>query len=99
MHLVSSGFISYEDTAVMSFREAYREKFKGEPGDYVYRGYDDFLFFGEALLAFGKDFTKFIPNREFRYLHNTYKFIEGDKCFENHGIAILRFKDYRLRRD
>lgn len=99
MHLIASGFVDYHDTAVMNFRQQYREKFMGEPTDYVFKGYDDFLFFGEALLAFGPDFIRFIPNREFRYLYNTYKFVLGDKCFENHGIAILRFKDYKLQRD
>lgn len=87
-------YVDNQDSMVQELRIKYRFKFKGEPSQYFYIAYDEMMFFGEALKAFGASFPNYIKNRNFTYLHNGFNFIEKNGYFENENINLIWFKDF-----
>jgi len=94
VHYGSKFFITNSDSTIQDLRIRYRYDFKGEPSQYFYIAYDEMMFFGEALKAFGRDFPKYLSNRRFSYLHNSFNFIEKKGYFENESVNLIWFKDY-----
>lgn len=87
-------FVNQEDSMVKELRIKYRFKYKGEPSQYFYIAYDEMMFFGEALKAFGAGFPPYIKNRNFTYLHNGFNFTQKDGYYENESLNLIWFKEF-----
>jgi len=88
--------VPYNDTAYRAFRSNFRLKYGGDPDRYTFIGYDQFLFFGTALMAFDGKFYKRILNKEFIYMHKTFNFVQRGNLIENAGLNLFYYQDYKF---
>lgn len=59
VHLPTNAFIDRTSPAVNAFIAAYRSRFRNEPGEYAFLGYDVATYFIQAEMQFGDAFPKF----------------------------------------
>lgn len=97
VHLVASDYVNDTLDQVVNFKLNYRLVNKTDPGVYAYLGYDQFMFMGEFLLAFGEYFPEYINGREFRYLSSNFNYKRENGCNRNTNVFLLRFKDFELQ--
>jgi ABC-type branched-subunit amino acid transport system substrate-binding protein len=88
--------VPYNDTTYKDFRKNYRSKYGGDPDRYTFIGYDQFLFFGTALMAFDRKFYKRILDKEFIYIHRTFNFVQRGNLIENAGLNLFYYQDYKF---
>lgn len=97
VHLVSSLGQYEEVDAVNQIRIKYVDKFAIPPAELALLGYDQFRFFGEALMAFGQHFTNFIDDYNLHYAFTSYAFIMEGNCMQNQNARIYRFEEGKLQ--
>ena len=85
-----------QDTVYKKMRKSFRTKYGGDPQRYTFVGYDQFIFFGSALMTFNVDFYKHILNKNFRMVHTNYKFVQRGNLIENAGINLFYYSNYQL---
>ncbi len=88
--------VPYNDTIYKTFRINYRTRYGGDPERYTFIAYDQFLFFGTALMAFDRNFYKHILNKEFNYIHRTFNFVKRGNLIENAGLNLFYYRDYNF---
>jgi ABC-type branched-subunit amino acid transport system substrate-binding protein len=88
------------DNTVRRWQENYRKKFKSEPTDFAYNGYDVTLFFGTALMNYGASFTEHFKDVRATTLASDFDFFRTStgSGFENAAINIVRTDNYQLLR-
>ena len=94
IHYGTKFYIQNNDSTIIDLRIRSRYKFKGEPSKYFYIAYDEMMFFGEALKAFGSQFPKYVRDRKFSYLHNSFNFMEKKGFYENESVNLIWFKEF-----
>lgn len=57
VRMPANAFLDLESPAVNDFIAAYRARFRNEPGEYAFLGYDVGLYFLKAVMQFGPHFT------------------------------------------
>jgi hypothetical protein len=97
-HYATSYHVDKSDSSIYDVRVKYRDQFEGEPGKYFYIAYDQMRFFGEALMAFGSDFPKYINNRGFEYHYNEFRFVKKMGYYENESTNVIRFSNFELNK-
>lgn len=88
--------VPYNDTNYIMFRKSYRLKYGGDPDRYTFIAYDQFLFFGTALMAFDSKFYKHILDKEFIYMHRSFNFVRRGNLIENAGMNLFYYQDYNF---
>ncbi len=88
--------VPHNDTTYKTFRKQYRETYGGDPERYTFIGYDQFLFFCSALMAFDDNFYKQILNKEFIYTHRTFNFVRRGNLIENAGSNLFYYDNYNF---
>ncbi len=96
LYFYDSYSVPYNDTIYKAFRRNYRELYGGDPERYTFVGYDQFLFFGSALMAFDNNFYKQILNKEFIYTHRTFNFVRRGNLIENAGSNLFYYDNYNF---
>jgi hypothetical protein len=93
LHLAAPYYISYKSSAVKSFVQSYREKYKTEPSQFAFQGYDIMMYFASALYFYGKDFERCLPLLKVPLLQSNYAFspIYQGGAYENKGVFLLRY--------
>lgn len=79
--------------------EVYRKKFKSEPTDFSVLGYDIMMYYGQALMMYGRDFPNHFAEFNAKGLVATgFNFIKtGDESgFENRFTSVMRTEDYSI---
>lgn len=98
--IVSTYFVDYSDTAVISFVTKYRERFGTEPTEEAIKGYDQGKYFTSLLLKNGRSlFSNNQEANEYKALHTRYLF-EKDKTtgqYKNGYLNIIRFSGNELK--
>lgn len=84
------------DTTYKAMRKTFRTKYGGDPQRYTFIGYDQLMFFGNALMAFDRNFYVHILDRNFRMIHTNYRFIKRGNLIENAGTNLFYFDNYNL---
>jgi len=79
-----------------NIKQIYRKNYGVAPTDFVLLGYDQTLFLGELLNAFGKYFPLFIENKLFEYDAYNFRLTFGNNCFQNYGLGLLKFTESEL---
>ena len=97
VHLVASDYVNDTSAQVKNFKLNFRLVNRTDPGVYAYIGYDQFMFMGEFLLAFGEHFPGYINDREFRYLSSNFHYEFKDGLNKNTNVFILKFEDFELK--
>jgi ABC-type branched-subunit amino acid transport system substrate-binding protein len=98
MHLLTSYFINYEDSAVRHFVHSFRRSHHIEPDEYVFRGYDQFLVLLNMMKEHGKNFHEKIIGLEYPALHTRFRFNREGKgsSLENEYLNILRYESFHF---
>jgi ABC-type branched-subunit amino acid transport system substrate-binding protein len=100
LHLISSYHIDYRAPHTIKFMERYKKKFKGEPGEFAFRGYDDVLMLFSRMNQSGKYFQRHLTNTNYQLLHTNYIF-EKDPVtqgYVNTYLHMLRLRDMELQK-
>jgi LysM repeat protein/ABC-type branched-subunit amino acid transport system substrate-binding protein len=98
LHIPSNNFIDYENAASKSFIKSYRERFKAEPENYAFQGFDVTYYFLNSLQKNGEAFLQTLPENKQNCIETNFNFTQfpSDSGFENRYVHILKFKDYKL---
>lgn len=93
-------FADPSNDAVRRWQENYRKKFKSEPIDFSYTGYDVALYFGNALMQFGPTFPEHWREIKANTIAGSYDFFRtaAGSGFENAAVNIIRTDNYQLTR-
>jgi hypothetical protein len=96
-HSFSASFIDYQQPTVRDFLFKFREKYKTEPLDFAFQGYDIGMYFLTSLFYYGKDFYKCSESHQQKALQTTFIFkTDGKDGFENTWLNIYRYQDYKM---
>lgn len=93
--LPEMNFVDFSETEVYNFRVRYRSQYLSEPSRFTYMGYDQLYFFGQALMAFGRDFSGAVGNGSFRMLQHEYHFKKRNGYMENYGINFIGVREFQ----
>lgn len=107
MHILTPFNVDYKNADVKSFVESYRNRYKEEPSEWSFRGYDEIVVYGRLMKQYGKYFQRQLigSNRtidEIQLLHSPYRFEKLPECntgFRNRFVHVLEFKEYQLRKE
>lgn len=98
--LLSPYFINYNTPKIDNFTTNFRNKFKCEPNDFSFRGYDAMLFFSKAAGKYGKQFLSAINTVKVDLLQADYnlKKIGENGGYENQGFFLINYnKNYSIK--
>lgn len=78
----------------------YKEQMNIAPGEYFYEGFDLGYYYLKALKEAGIDAALTLDKREMELPYTRFKFYHPDNTtgFDNKGMYIFRYKDYKLER-
>jgi ABC-type branched-subunit amino acid transport system substrate-binding protein len=96
--LLLSNYFASSDSSYKRFFSLYRERFTVLPNNLSLRGFDQGLFFGKCLLAFGRSFPKYVQNTEFGLTHNSFFWNYSGNVVENEAVNLLEFDEFRFIR-
>jgi LysM repeat protein len=93
LHLAAPYFIDYQSENVKKFVQTYRYRYKTEPSQFAFQGYDVMLYFTSAIYRYGKDFENCLPSHREDLLQSTYNFVPiiPNGAYENKGVFLLRY--------
>jgi hypothetical protein len=101
LRIVSPIYKNFSHPHLKRFLREYRERYGEEPShfDYGYLGFDLTLFFGKALLKYGKGFPNAFDQLELEGVVGHYRYGKSTtgKEFENKEVFILEYEDYQLK--
>ncbi|MCO6494880.1 MAG: amino acid ABC transporter substrate-binding protein [Bacteroidetes bacterium] len=82
------------DSSIIQFNEKYRFEYGGIPGKFSYIGYDQAMFFVQALAVFGTDFGNYLNEHTFPLVHTSFRFVRMDNdTYDNRFINILKLNE------
>lgn len=84
------------DTAYRDFYYAFRALHTIPPGDFAIKGYDQMMFFGKSLLAFGKHFPNYVLDTHFDGIGMDYYWNFSGKVVENKSVRLIYFHQYQF---
>lgn len=93
-------YVDEEDQVVLKWQETYRKRFKTDPIDFSYVGYDVALYFGTYMHKFGTKSFHTSANKGVNTLSGKYQFFRtsAESGFENAAVNIIRTDNYELHR-
>ncbi|MEO8732911.1 MAG: hypothetical protein ABI373_01135, partial [Flavobacteriales bacterium] len=98
-HVPASSFIDYQYPPVDAFIQHYRDRYKNEPGEYAFLGYDVTLYFCSALMQFGNTFPQHFAEVSAAPLHLAFRLgkMGPENGYRNGSAVVLEYKDTGLR--
>lgn len=100
-HCIAPYFIDYDSSAATKrFMNKYDHTFHGDPGQYVFAGFDVSLFFLNALNSYGTNFYQKLPVIKGEGLQQGFDFYKSDaeSGYENRSVHFIQVVDYQLIR-
>jgi LysM repeat protein len=100
VHLFSDFSVAYEDSLVLKFRTAFRERYATEPQDPAFEGFDQAAFLVEAIVKYGKNFRAGLNALRHTGMHTEYNLDPAGAGggLENKYVSILKYEDYQLKK-
>lgn len=102
VHFPQTSFVDYNDVKIQKWIEAFRKKFKSEPNQYAFLGYDLLMYYGMGLKQFGREFPNNLDHIKVKNLYaHGFDYIKtsNESGFENQYVMIVGTKDYTLIRE
>lgn len=98
LHIPANNYVDFSNPASKRFIETYRERYKAEPENYAYQGFDVTYYFLTALQQYGEAFLQYLPLNKQSCLETNFHFTQfpSDSGFENRFVYILKYKDFKL---
>lgn len=99
VHYPQTTYIDYSDAKVQKWVESYRKKFKSEPNEYAFLGFDLLMYYGNGLKQFGRAFPNHLSDIKVKNLYaHDFDYIKtgNESGFENQHVTIVGTKDYLL---
>ena len=97
LHLFSSKFTDFDDDNTKEFIRKYRERFKTEPDNFAFHGFDLCYYFVKALKENGTNFQVNINTLKTKTLQTSYNFKHsGNNGFENKYVNIFKYEEFKL---
>lgn len=81
------------DTTSVLFEDLYYEAYFSDPSKYAFIGYDQALFTGYGLMAFGDSFVNHTLNMDYRGFINHIKLKNHDNEVVNFGLHFIRLTE------
>lgn len=93
LHIAAPYHTDYRLEPVKNFVQAYRDKYKTEPSQFAFQGYDIMMYFASAIYRYGKDFEGCLPYHKVPLLQSNYSFspMYTGGAYENKGVFLLRY--------
>ena len=88
-HITATYWADPKDASVMQFADSYRNLFKGDPGQWVYQGYDLMNYFGATLGRDSSEWSKELASTPGTGLQTDFSFDESGKT--NTAVRRLRY--------
>lgn len=100
VHFPQQTFVDYASIPTQRWIEGYRLRYKSEPTSFAFVGYDVMLFYGRALMKFGRQLEQHLNEVNGDYLAMQFSFFKTakDAGYENAAINIVRTDNYQLQR-
>lgn len=96
-HMMARSFIDYEDPAIGRFVKAYQSQYKADPELLAFQGYDQGLWFLDALQRYGIRFGRCLPEMQAKPLVSRYGFrTSKENGFENQRWMLFKYENYRV---
>lgn len=97
--IASSFFVDYKQPAVKQFVLQYRERFKTEPSEAAFKGYDQLILLGYAVSERGKKCMEVMEDKTYPMLGTTYHFTkQKENWYQNMYINLLKFEEFGLKK-
>lgn len=98
VHIPANNFVDYSIPCTKQFVKSYREKYKTEPENYAFQGFDVTCYFLSMLQKEGSGFLKTLPENKQTCMETNFSFSQfpADSGFENKFVFILKYRDYKL---
>ena len=89
----SDCFVDYSDEEVKRFVSKFRAKYKAEPQNYAFEGYDVAWYFLNALMRYGSDMRDCLPYYTIPLMHTQFHFMGKGKNsgLENQSWSIYQY--------
>ena len=81
------------DTTTVEFEDLYYETYYSDPSKYAFIGYDQAIFMGYGLMAFGDSFIKNTLNMDYNGFINHIYLIKNDNEVVNFGVHFIRLSE------
>jgi len=101
VHYPQTTFIDYDDAGMQKWIEAYRKKYKSEPGKFAVIGYDLVMYYGTGLKQYGRAFPNHLEDIKAGLYGNGYDYFKtsNESGFENQYIILVGVENYQLVRE
>jgi hypothetical protein len=100
LHLTMAdpSFVDYKDSTTIRFIQSYRKRFRTEPSDYTYQGYDIGLIYLNKLGTWGDHFLEELPKDTLNQgLYTRFQFIKTENGgFRNQPVYTTGVRDLTL---
>ena len=86
-------FIDYRDPEVKDFVRRFRRKYRYDPHDYAFEGYDIAYYFLTALMRYGNDMIGCLPNHDMPLFHTRFHFMGAGtgNGMENQAWSLFQY--------
>lgn len=94
VHVPANGYIDHAAPAVNDFIAAYRARFRNEPGEYAFLGYDVGLYFLQAEMQFGKHFPQHYAQVRAKPLYLDFRMekLGPENGWSNSSAVMLEYR-------
>jgi hypothetical protein len=100
LHVLSPYFIDYSNPAISGFIAGYRLRYKEEPSVWSFFGFDELVYYGNMMNAYGKYFQLKAGKLSTPMMHTVYRLRNNNNGYgwQNEYVNILKFENYKLKR-
>ena len=97
-HFPTSFHVDYESNEMKNFMKRYRSKYFIDPDHFAMQGFDIGYYYLSALFNNGLNLEKSYSEIKFKGLQTTFNLsrLNSNSGFENHGISIMKYDDFKL---
>jgi ABC-type branched-subunit amino acid transport system substrate-binding protein len=98
-HIVAPFFIDYSDPAVKRFVTKFQERYKTDPDQLAFQGFDAAFYFITGLAKYGKSFERCLPNFQQQSLLTSFQFTATKgNGFINQHWEIYHYDNFSVKR-
>jgi LysM repeat protein len=91
-------FVDYQADKVIDFIKQYRTRYKVEPGQMAFQGYDVAMYFAGSIYRYGLNFEHCLPYHKEELLQSVYSFSTSPYQYHNNnGGFMLRYNPETMK--